>query len=54
MIRGGGADGSLLTFNATELTFEANDGLDDVLDDVGPFFLQTAAVLSPGDLYVFC
>ena len=30
MIRGGGADGSLLTFNATELTFEANDGLDDV------------------------
>jgi len=50
---GGGADGSILTFNATELTFPANDGLDDVLDDVGPFFLQFADVLSPGDFVQF-
>jgi cytochrome c peroxidase len=50
---GGGADGSILTFNATELTFPANDGLDDVLDDVGPFFLKYADVLSPGDFVQF-
>jgi cytochrome c peroxidase len=54
MIRGGGADGSIITFNATELAFAANDGLDDVLDNLGPFYLETANVLSPGDLYVFC
>src|ERR1700678_278500 len=30
MIRGGGADGSIIAFNATELTFPANDVLDDV------------------------
>lgn len=46
---GGGADGSIAVFNATELTFEANDGLDDVLDDVGPFLLQFADQLSAGD-----
>ena len=49
---GGGADGSIITFNATELTFEANDGLDDVLADVGPFFLEHQSVISSGDLYV--
>jgi len=46
---GGGADGSIITFNATELTFPANDGLDDVIDTVGPFFLKHASSLSPGD-----
>jgi len=46
---GGGADGSILIFNATELTFPANAGLDDVIDEVGPFFLKNADVLSPGD-----
>lgn len=46
---GGGTDGSILTFNATELTFPANDGLDDVLDNVGPFFFKYQDVLSPGD-----
>ena len=51
--RGGGADGSILIFNQTELTFAANDGLDDVIDTVGPFFLKHAASLSPGDLYVY-
>ncbi|TFK65297.1 manganese peroxidase 1 [Pluteus cervinus] len=46
---GGGADGSILIFNATELTFEANDGLDDVLADVGPFFWKHHRSISPGD-----
>jgi len=46
---GGGADGSIITFNATELTFPANDGLDDVLAQVGPFFEKHSNVLSPGD-----
>jgi cytochrome c peroxidase len=50
---GGGADGSILTFNATELTFPANDGLDDVLDDLGPFFEKFKDVLSPGDFVQF-
>ena len=54
MIRVGGADGSIITFNATELMFPANGGLNDVLDDVGPFYLEIANVLSSGDLYVFC
>jgi len=52
IIGGGGADGSILIFNETELAFPANAGLDDVLDDVGPFFLKNADVLSPGD-FVF-
>jgi hypothetical protein len=50
---GGGADGSILIFNATELAFPANDGLDDVLEDVGPFFLKYADVLSAGDFVQF-
>ncbi|TFK58280.1 manganese peroxidase 2, partial [Pluteus cervinus] len=49
VVGGGGADGSIITFNATELTFEANDGLDDVLADVGPFFLKHQDVISSGD-----
>lgn len=49
---GGGADGSIATFNATELTFPANIGIDDVLDDISPFLYKYANVLSPGDLYV--
>ncbi|PPQ72767.1 hypothetical protein CVT26_003149 [Gymnopilus dilepis] len=52
VLGGGGADGSIITFNETELAFEANDGLDDVIDTVGPFFLKHASVLSPGD-FVF-
>lgn len=50
---GGGADGSIAVFNATELTFPANDGLDDVLDTVGPFLLKYANVLSAGDFIQF-
>ena len=47
---GGGADGSIATFNATELTFPANLGIDDVLDDLGPFILKHANTVTPGDL----
>jgi hypothetical protein len=53
VVGGGGADGSILIFNSTELAFPANDGLDDVLDDVGPFFLKYADVLSAGDFVQF-
>ncbi|KAF8871620.1 hypothetical protein CPB84DRAFT_1900685 [Gymnopilus junonius] len=42
---GRGADGSIIIFNQTELTFAANDGLDDVID-------THASSLSPGD-FVF-
>ncbi|KAF8882764.1 manganese peroxidase 3 [Gymnopilus junonius] len=50
---GGGADGSIATFNATELTFPANQGIDDVLDTEGPFILKWADVLTPGDFIQF-
>lgn len=50
MNSGGGADGSIFTFSATELTFHANLGIDDVLDQIGPFITKYADVLSPGDL----
>jgi len=46
---GGGADGSIATFNETELTFHANLGIDDVLNDVGPFIIKHANTVSPGD-----
>jgi cytochrome c peroxidase len=46
---GGGADGSIAVFNATELTFHANTGIDDVLDVVGPFLHKYSNVLTPGD-----
>jgi len=52
-VGGGGADGSIITFNATELAFPANDGLDDVLDTLGPFISKYADVLSPGDFVQF-
>lgn len=46
---GGGADGSIITFNETELAFPANDGLDDVLATLGPFIQKHSSALSPGD-----
>ena len=48
---GGGADGSIATFNETELTFPANLGIDDVLDTLGPFLFNHSDTMSPGDLY---
>jgi len=50
---GGGADGSIITFNETELAFPANDGLDDVLALVGPFSDKYKDQLSPGDFIQF-
>ncbi|KDR72147.1 hypothetical protein GALMADRAFT_281593 [Galerina marginata CBS 339.88] len=46
---GGGADGSISTFNETELTFGSNAGIDDILDVIGPFIQKYSHVLSPGD-----
>ena len=50
--RGGGADGSIIIFNQTELLDPGNLGIDDVLDEISPFFFKHANVISPGDLYV--
>ncbi|KAF8993196.1 MnP-atypical-a, class II peroxidase [Cyathus striatus] len=45
--KGGGADGSILLFNATELTFHANGGIDDITSRQFPVFETTG--LTPGD-----
>jgi hypothetical protein len=45
--KGGGADGSILVFNATELTFHANGGIDDITARQFPVFQETP--LTPGD-----
>ncbi|KAF8889544.1 manganese peroxidase 2 [Gymnopilus junonius] len=50
---GGGADGSIATFNETELTFHANTGIDDVLDTLGPFLQKWSHILTPGDFIQF-
>lgn len=46
---GGGADGSLVVFNDTELTFPANAGIDDALAIEAPFAAKHTN-LTPGDL----
>jgi cytochrome c peroxidase len=48
-IGGGGADGSLFIFNSSELLDPANVGIDDIVDEIGPFFLKNAHVITPGD-----
>ena len=45
---GGGADGSIVKFNETELTFSANDGLDDALAIFADNILAHPEI-SPGD-----
>jgi cytochrome c peroxidase len=40
-------------FNKTELTFHANQGIDDIFDDIGPFLHKYSKVLSPGDFIQF-
>ncbi|TFK35411.1 manganese peroxidase 1 [Crucibulum laeve] len=45
--KGGGADGSILVFNATELKFHANGGIDDITAGQFPVFQQSG--LTPGD-----
>jgi hypothetical protein len=48
-IGGGGSDGSIAVFNATELQFPGNLGVANDLGDVAPFLFKYADVLSPGD-----
>ncbi|KAF8886705.1 manganese peroxidase [Gymnopilus junonius] len=45
--KGGGADGSILVFNATEESFHANGGIDDITSRQFPVFQETG--LTPGD-----
>nr|UDP83131.1 manganese peroxidase 4 [Cyathus bulleri] len=45
--KGGGADGSILLFNATETAFHANGGIDDITSRQFPVFETTG--LTPGD-----
>ena len=52
LIRGGGADGSIIIFNATEFLDPGNVGIDDVLGEISPFFFKHAAAITPGDLCV--
>ncbi|KAJ7201749.1 putative versatile peroxidase [Mycena rebaudengoi] len=48
---GGGADGSIITFEDTELTFSANNGLDDIIDLQRP--ILDAHNISAGDFIQF-
>ena len=45
---GGGADGSIATFNATELLNSANNGIDEIIETQAPFAASSG--LSAGDL----
>ena len=51
-IRGGGADGSIIIFNKTELRDPGNVGIEDILGEVSPFYFKHANAISPGDLCV--
>lgn len=48
---GGGADGSLITFAATETVFHANGGIDDIVDAQTPFVAKWN--VTPGDFIQF-
>jgi cytochrome c peroxidase len=50
---GGGADGSIIIFNATELLDPGNIGIDDVLGEESPFFFKHADAITPGDFIQF-
>ena len=49
-ISGGGADGSIVAFGQTELAYQANGGLDDVVNAQASVFARSN--LSAGDLLV--
>ena len=53
IIRGGGADGSIIIFNKTELLDPGNVGIDEILGEISPFFFKHANAITPGDLCVF-
>ena len=50
-LKGGGADGSIILFSDTELTFAANDGIDDPVAALAPFL--TRHNVTAGDLIQF-
>ncbi|KZV89005.1 peroxidase MNP2 [Exidia glandulosa HHB12029] len=49
--KGGGADGSMIAFGDIELAFEANAGIDEIVEDLQPFAL--AHGISFGDVIQF-
>ncbi|KAL5498489.1 GP1_2 [Sanghuangporus vaninii] len=50
---GGGADGSMLIFSATELAYTENEGMDDPVDALLPFLAKYGANITAGDLIQF-
>ncbi|KAJ7352148.1 manganese peroxidase 5 [Mycena albidolilacea] len=48
---GGGADGSVITFDSIETAFPANNGIDDIIDQQTPFLARHN--VTPGDLIQF-
>ncbi|KAF9047342.1 versatile peroxidase [Panaeolus papilionaceus] len=50
---GGGADGSLITFDTIETAFHANGGIDDIVKAQKPFVAKYSNVLSAGDFIQF-
>ncbi|KAJ6577683.1 manganese peroxidase 3 [Mycena capillaripes] len=48
---GGGADGSVITFDSIETAFPANNGIDDIIDAQTPFLSRHN--ITPGDLVQF-
>ncbi|KAJ7916933.1 manganese peroxidase 1 precursor [Mycena leptocephala] len=48
---GGGADGSIITFDPIETAFPANNGIDDIIDLQTPFLARHN--ITPGDLIQF-
>ena len=47
---GGGADGSIITFDSIETVFHANGGIDEIVDAQKPFVAKHN--ITAGDLYV--
>ena len=51
--RGGGADGSIITFSSTELAYRANQGLKDIVSLQQRFVKKYESYMSAGDLCVY-
>jgi manganese peroxidase len=46
---GGGADGSIIVFSEKELQDPGNVGVDDILQEIVPFFTNHSSAITPGD-----
>ncbi|KAF5357392.1 hypothetical protein D9758_005879 [Tetrapyrgos nigripes] len=46
---GGGADGSIIVFSDVETTFDANGGIEDIVDVQSQFIADNNVTISPGD-----